>query len=322
MLEMDNSPQAINWEWDSKAVHFCGLQPSNLYTLSCWNLLLPHTSPVEIKIPLVTENTATTTIPLTLPTGIYYIQLLSSQQLSQNLGWWCGSDRYELPEEAKENENLENYCYTVLDNSESKEEFLSAVKNLSIDCDRQRIQTGISALENNNYYFPEWLSQDALLGKLKGLLELLSLPSVTPVEPPIPLPVTPVEQTILSPVIPVESPIPLPVTPVETPSSPPVTPVEQTISPPDSGNWYLVNVRQKKRDLFLKCLKIAIEQNKLQDLILAVETPKDSVYEDIVLLNLVNFKAARIHIQKVEYCQRIEPKPLPSAQVSRMLEAR
>lgn len=311
MLEMDNSPQAINWEWDSKAVHFCGLQPSNLYTLSCWNLLLPNTSSVEIKIPLVTESTATTTIPLTLATGIYYIQLFSSQQLSQNLGWWCGSDRYELPEEAKENENLENYCYTVLDNSESKEEFLSAVKKLSIDGERQRIQTGISALENNSYYFPEWLSQDALLGKLKGLLELLLLPSVTPVEPPITLPITPVEPSITPPVTPVKQLIIQSVTSVESP-----------VSPADSGNWYLVNVRQKKRDLFLKCLKIAIEQNKLQDLILAVETPQDSVYEDIILLNLVNFKAARIHIQKVEYCQRIEPKPLPSAQVSRMLGAR
>ena len=169
-----------------------------------------------------------------------------------------------------------------------------------------------------------------MLGKIKSLLELLSLPSVTPVDPPIPLPVTLVEQTISPPVTPVDPPIPLPVTPVEPSIPPPVTlvkqpiiqsitSVESSVSPPDSGDWYLVNIRQKKRDLFLKCLKIAIEKNKLQDLILTVETPKDSVYEDIVLLNLVNFKAARIHIQKIEYCQRIEPKPLPSAQVSRML---
>jgi hypothetical protein len=90
---------------------------------------------------------------------------------------------------------------------------------------------------------------------------------------------------------------------------------------PVHSNWYLVNVRHKKRDLFLRCLNVVIKQNQLDDLILAVETPDDSVYEDIVLLNLASFKAVRPHIQSIESCQRIEPKPLPQAQVSLMLAA-
>jgi len=119
---------------------------------------------------------------------------------------------------------------------------------------------------------------DTLVSKQKGLLVVLELPPVKPIEPP------------------------------EEP-------------PPIHGNWYLVNVRHKKRDLFLRCLNVVIKQNNLDDLILAVETPDDSVYEDIVLLNLTSVKAVRPHIQTIESCQRIEPKPLPQAQVSLMLAA-
>lgn len=88
---------------------------------------------------------------------------------------------------------------------------------------------------------------------------------------------------------------------------------------PISGNWYLISVRAKKRDLFLKYLKMAITQNQLQELILAVEAPQESVYENIVLLNLSNFKAATTHLQKIENFQSIERKPLNIEQVSRML---
>lgn len=286
LLEMDRASQAVSWNWTSQFIQIFGLHSAKLYILSCWNLLLPDTKPVEIKISLVTEGTAATTVPLALPTGIYYIQLLSSQQLIQNLGWWCGCDRYDLPEQANENEALENYCYTVLGNSESTEDFLAAAKKLNLDFERQRIQAGILALENNHYYFPEWLSRDALLGKFKELLQLLNLPAVTS---------------------------------KQQSTSPPVTPIEPPLRLAVNGNWYMVYVRHKKRDLFLRCLEMAIEHKKLQDLILAVETPKDSVYEDIVLLNLANLKAARTHIQNINYCQKIEAKPLPSAHVSRML---
>ncbi len=57
-------------------------------------------------------------------------------------------------------------------------------------------------------------------------------------------------------------------------------------------------------------------------MILAVEAPQESVYEDIVLLNLSDFKAAYNQLQKIENFQSIERKPLRSEQVSRMLGAK
>ncbi|TAE55348.1 MAG: chromosome segregation ATPase [Nostocales cyanobacterium] len=86
-----------------------------------------------------------------------------------------------------------------------------------------------------------------------------------------------------------------------------------------NNNWYLLTVRSKKRDVFLKYLKFAIEQNKLEDLVLDIKIPQDTVYEDMVLLNLSNFKTASSYLKKVECFQNIERKPLQSAQVNRML---
>jgi hypothetical protein len=92
--------------------------------------------------------------------------------------------------------------------------------------------------------------------------------------------------------------------------------IRQTV---ESGNWYLVSLRPKKREVFLTYLKLAITQNKLEDLILAVEIPPASVYEDFLLLNLSNFKAACTHLQKIDHFLSIERKPLNSEQMSRML---
>lgn len=286
LLEMQTLPQNVNWIWAIQAIHLSGLPPGKLYSLSCWNLLLPDKEPVEIKITLMEQGAAATVVPLNLPTGIYYIQLLSYQQLLENLGWWCGSGRYELPEAIQENEARENYCYTILDNRESKEDFLAAVNQLNLDFEHQRIRDGILMLENNSSYLPDWLSKDSLLDKLKGLLELLSLSF---------------HSHIVSPTIPT------------------VQLVNLAELPPVSGNWYLVSVRTKKRNLFLRYLKMAIKQNQLQELILVVETPQESIYENIVLLNLSDFKAAYTHLQKIENFQSIERKPLKLEQVSRML---
>jgi hypothetical protein len=95
--------------------------------------------------------------------------------------------------------------------------------------------------------------------------------------------------------------------------------METSLEPPVGGNWYLLSVRSKKRELFLKYLELAITQNKLEELILQVKAPKESVYEDIVLVNLSNFKTASTYLQKVDCFQNIERKPLPSEQVNRML---
>lgn len=94
----------------------------------------------------------------------------------------------------------------------------------------------------------------------------------------------------------------------------------EPIEPPSfQENWYLVSVRAKKRELFLKYLRMTIQQNQLQELILAVEIPQEQIYENLVLLNLSNFKAASTHLQKIENFQSIERKPLNIEQVHRML---
>lgn len=57
----------------------------------------------------------------------------------------------------------------------------------------------------------------------------------------------------------------------------------------------------------------------MQELILAVKVPQEQIYENIVLLNLSNFKVAFTQLQKIENFQSIERKPLTIEQVERML---
>ncbi|WP_341529490.1 chromosome segregation ATPase [Nostoc sp. UHCC 0302] len=99
----------------------------------------------------------------------------------------------------------------------------------------------------------------------------------------------------------------------------PLQPIDSSAPPPVNGNWYLLSVRSKKRELFLKYLKLAITQNNLQEVILDVKSPQESVYEDIVLVNLSNFKTAYSYLQKIDCFQNIERKPLQLEQVSRIL---
>jgi hypothetical protein len=100
---------------------------------------------------------------------------------------------------------------------------------------------------------------------------------------------------------------------------PPIEPLDSTASETSINNWYLVSVRSKKREVFLKYLKLAMTQHQLQDLIIDIKSPQDSVYEDIVLLKISNFKTAYIQLKKIEFFQNIERKPLAQAQVNRML---
>jgi hypothetical protein len=98
-------------------------------------------------------------------------------------------------------------------------------------------------------------------------------------------------------------------------------PIESIEPSSFQGNWYLTTVRAKKRELFLKYLAMTIQQNQLQELILAVKVPQEQIYENIILLNLSNFKAASTQLQKIENFQSIERKPLNIEQVNRMLRA-
>lgn len=83
-------------------------------------------------------------------------------------------------------------------------------------------------------------------------------------------------------------------------------------------NWYLLSTQPYKRDLFLKYLEQFISEKKLQELIRDAIAPIDVVYQDMVLIQLKDFKEARLYLQKVEYFQRLEPKPLKEEQVRRM----
>jgi hypothetical protein len=100
-----------------------------------------------------------------------------------------------------------------------------------------------------------------------------------------------------------------------------MSPIENldSSSQPISSNWYLLTVRSKKREVFLKHLNFAIAKNQLEELILEIKIPQDSVYEDMVLLHLSNFQTVTPYLKKVECFQNIERKPLQSAQVNRML---
>jgi hypothetical protein len=100
---------------------------------------------------------------------------------------------------------------------------------------------------------------------------------------------------------------------------PPIETIDSNSSEQTTNNWYLVSVRSKKREVFLKYLNLAISQNQLQDLVTEIKSPQDAVYQDIVLLKISNFKTACIQLKKNECFQNIERKPLALPQVNRML---
>jgi hypothetical protein len=101
--------------------------------------------------------------------------------------------------------------------------------------------------------------------------------------------------------------------------TPPIEPIKSSLSSEIVNNWYLLSVRAKKREVFLKYLDIAITQKQLQEIIVEIKIPSDSVYENLVLINTANFKDACARLKEVEGFQSIEPKPLPLSQVSKML---
>ena len=80
---------------------------------------------------------------------------------------------------------------------------------------------------------------------------------------------------------------------------PPIETIDSNSSEQSTNNWYLVSVRSKKREVFLKYLNLAISQNQLQDLVIEIKSPQDAVYQDIVLLNISNFKNAYIQLKKI-----------------------
>jgi hypothetical protein len=236
--------------------------PRKLYSLLCWNLLSPDKQPEEVQIPIVQQIEEKTRLSLNLPIGVYHIQLISGQNVIDNIGWWCVNNQSDILSKVPLGEkSRENYWYTVLDNNASPENFIENIKKSKLKFDIDKVKRGITSLEKQQYYFPNLLKPEILLSKLKKLLEFLENP---PIVPPV---------------------------------------------KPSSSTWYLLYITTKKRDVFKSLLEKEITKKELQNIIVAVEVPKDSVYENILLLNLDNYEKAYPHLRK----------PLSLQQVSKML---
>ena len=88
----------------------------------------------------------------------------------------------------------------------------------------------------------------------------------------------------------------------------------------EGGKWYLLRVTiSHKREFVYRQILMFRERDKLQDLILSIEMPTEAVYQELILLELSDYKTARIKIQPIEYIKRLEPQPLKIEQVNRML---
>jgi hypothetical protein len=87
--------------------------------------------------------------------------------------------------------------------------------------------------------------------------------------------------------------------------------------PSISGQWCLVTVRQWKRETFMKYLNNDIQRKQLQELMLEIIAPEESVYQDMVLIQISNFSEARIYLQQIEHFQSIQR--LKPNEVSQML---
>lgn len=273
---------SVSWTLTDKSLILNSLQLNQLDYLACWNLLSPNYEPIKISISLTLENQDCLTIPLILPPGIYFIQLHSLQQSPKNLGWWCGISKTYLNQGDK---GLENYCHNIL-NNEPLEEFVNITEALDIDWDLQWVQITINSLINqdSNHYFPEWLNCDILVKKLQVLIQpCKSL------------------KTIEGDFINIQK--------------------NSNLLETNKGSWFLLTLTHRsRRKIFCKQLTIALERDKLQSLFLKVAIPSDAVYQDLVLLELSNFKTGRNYIQNLEYVKRLDPKPLPINQVSQMLK--
>jgi hypothetical protein len=233
---------------------------------------------------------------LELPGGIYHVQLQG--RALQSLGCWCGSKQNALPDAATDNDDLANYCYTILGN-EPVADFLEASANLDIE--EQRIKAIISSLQDGCCCFPVWLNQHSLLEKLQALLQHFN----HPIERGFCQQKTIDFLTIK--------------TPIYSPSEQFVTAVDNVLV----GNWYLLRTQYKKRNLFLVGLETNNKTNNyssiLQPFFLEYSIPKDPLYEDLVLIRLSNYQAAYLYLREVTYFQELERRPLPLEQANKML---
>ena len=207
----------------------------------------------------------------------------TEQQLIENIGLWCGIEPQNIPDEILDDESLANYCYTILDN-ESLEDFSNALKQLNPNFNTEIIQIILNNLHQENYYLPEWLDKESFNKKIQVILENLLFSELN----------SNIQQELNKENMEITNQVP-------------------TIS----GQWCLLTVRQWKRETFLRCLDNDIQRKQLQELMLEIIAPEESVYQDMVLIRISNFSEARSHLQQVEYFQSIQR--LKPNEVSRML---
>ncbi|AUB43451.1 Chromosome segregation ATPase-like (plasmid) [Nostoc flagelliforme CCNUN1] len=283
LIEMEVASLVISCTWDNQAVQISGLLPNELYSLSCWNLLLPENPPVEIKIYRFSSNEDMIAIPLKLQPGIYNIQILGSRKLRHNLGWWCNSNQNDLPDETLENEDLADYCYTILDN-ESVSDFVKSANKY--DYDPYLLQTAIDSLKNLPCYLPEWLQINSLTEKLQAIVENLKVKLKSP----------PSTQKV---------------TISKGADTVHVAAIQE--------NWLLISLTNpKKRNFVFKQIEINIEKNHRQKGNLSIHLPKQPVYNDILVLKYKNINNINSYIP-LEYIQQTQP--LTSNEAQNILKA-
>ena len=259
----------VSWEIRAEQIIFTELPSTDNYYLSGWNLLNPNKE-IE-RISFSSPDSEQIIVDLGFSPGIYLIQLYQDRQLIENLGLWCGIDPHNIPEEINNNETLANYCYAILGN-ETLADFSAALEQLNVNFDRDKIQIILDSLYRDNYFLPEWLETDSLTEKIQRILESLLQPV-----------------TLESSNITVQDKKTKEIAQANT----------------ISGQWCLVTVRQYKRELFIRYLNNDIEQKQLQQLILEIIEPRESVYSNMILLRISSFAETKRLLQPIEYFQNV-----------------
>jgi len=300
LLTMNLFPEAIIWHLTSQGIDLLGISSTKIYSVFYWNLLAPGNKPLEIKLDLIKADSDISTVRLDLPVGIYHLQLFCDQQLQENLGIWCINTQYDLPEEAKEDEDIANYCYSILGN-ESVEDFVAAAKKLKVDFDIERLKMLLADLESNeNNYLPAWLDVLSLAEKIKALLA--DLEKSLKIDTQDIFPAT-----------------------AKISENKPQTPRES----PQLSSWHLIRLipnTHKKRDIFVNYLNTDIARHNLQHIFREICLPKNKLYQDIVLVQILDFPKANFYIKQIErsltITLQLEAKVLSDEQIKGMLEAK
>jgi hypothetical protein len=166
--------EEIKHIWSQQEVHISGLRPNISYDLSLWNLLKPEEKEILVNIDKSSssfqcdelENIITVSLANIDTLGIFLVQLkLSANSSSQVIGWW--SNIWDNRNTIFPDELDNNYCFNILGN-EDLDDFHDLADKIHFD--DEHIRKGISSLQSNEGYLPDWLDQDLLLKKIQSIL--------------------------------------------------------------------------------------------------------------------------------------------------------